>query len=145
MHYLITVCILNLKTATKYVFESLDYAQLHFSIIKLNLNSKVKVTLFYHESQDKSRINNFINKFNSIIDFDDLTLKKTNDLEDELEKDNLIFILFDRQTDDLIDATREAKKSEYCKCQLKTECKCDLYKKFYELIYKMYLDRKNKK
>lgn len=60
-------------------------------------------------------------------------------------KENLIFILFDKQTDELIDAARDTKKSDYCKCQIKSECKCNFYKKFYELIYKMYLDRKNKK
>lgn len=106
---------------------------------------KLKVSLFYHENQEKNRISQFVNKFSSTLEFEDLTKKSENDLENELDKENLIFILFDKQTDELIDAARDTKKSDYCKCQIKSECKCNFYKKFYELIYKMYLDRKNKK
>lgn len=125
--------------------------------------------MFYHENQDMNRINHFKNNFNSIIDFDDLTVKKEIDLEYDLErvsysiyflnfktqinfcfffqkkkKNNFIFILYDKTTDDLLDTCISYdKQTDYCKC--KKECKCDFYKKFYELIYKMYLDRKNNK
>ena len=45
-----------------------------------------KVGLFYHENQDMNRINHFKSNFNSIIDFDDLTVKKEIDLEYDLER-----------------------------------------------------------
>lgn len=110
--------------------------------LKRHLNirkNKIKVYLFYHHNQNL-KVQLFVNnvkKINSNIEF--LYLNLIEQLEGILKNDIPIFILYDKKTEATIDPIH------FNKCECDLYCKCVFYKRFYETIYLMFLNEKNRR
>lgn len=100
-----------------------------------------KVNLFYHSDQNKDRIDFFVDKVkfrNPNIEIEDVSSYCIEQIEYQLENDVPMFVLFDKESESLIDPR---KVNHRCMCS-ESYHKCSMIQIFYKILYKKFLNLK---